>query len=110
MEDQGKKSLSIKFTKSPDYRVVAATGAWGGLTPQGELFCNLFIEHNAPPESVELEVGPISAKEVRKISSHDMVREFQVGIVMRPDIAKSIGEWLVNNAEKAITPHRKMNS
>lgn len=33
----------------------------------------------------------------------ETVREVQVSVVMRPDIAKTIGEWLVNKTE-LVTP------
>ena len=30
-----------------------------------------------------------------------LVRESQIGIVVRPDIARSLGEWLIKKAQEA---------
>lgn len=110
MPELSKKTLNIKFTKAPDYKLVPATGAWGGPTPQGELVCNFFVEHSDIPESIEMEIKEGSSKEIGRSPTHDLVRELQIGIVMRPDIAKSIGKWLTQKAEEIMNPKPHLNS
>ena len=110
MEAPSKRTLEVKFEKSPDFKIVPATGAWGGPTPQGELLCNFYVEYTEIPESIKLEITDGSSEEIGKITTDVLVRELQVGIVMRPDIAKSIGEWLIRNAEQIMSPSPHLNS
>jgi hypothetical protein len=95
------QKISIHFTKSGDYRVVAANGAWGGISPNGDIIFDLFIEKTESPELLELEVmGPGMINELNRVNQK-IVREAQVGAVVRPDIAYSIGRWLIDKAREA---------
>ncbi|MCD6294752.1 MAG: hypothetical protein J7M20_07470 [Deltaproteobacteria bacterium] len=109
MEDLSKKTLDIKFKKTPDYKIVPATGAWGGATPQGEVLCSFFVEHNDIPESIKYKIGDGVAKSSEEQSPVNLVREFQMGVIMRPDIAKSIGQWLIKKAEEIMNPRPNLN-
>jgi len=111
MAQTPKKNIKVEFTKSKDFRTIAATGAWGGLGPQGELICNFFVEKAKLLDKMTVEVDPLTGtvKEIRDSAEDIMEREFQVCIVMRADIAKVVGEWLIKNAEPAITSQIKKN-
>jgi hypothetical protein len=50
--------IKIVFRKAPDYRIIPATGAWGGVNPQGEIVFDLFVEKLELPESVQIKVEP----------------------------------------------------
>lgn len=109
MESDSKKRIKIKYEKSKDFRSVAATGAWGGVTPQREIICNFFIEQTKMPENIglEVEIDTGKIKEIaHKIDVLEHIRELQVGVVMRPDIAKLVGEWLIKKAQQAITEEK----
>ena len=110
MENLSKKTLDIKVTKSPDYKIIPATGAWGGPTPQGEVLCNFFVEHNDIPESIRYEIKDGTARTSEETPSADLVRELQMAVIMRPDIAKSVGHWLIKKAEEIMNPTPKLNS
>lgn len=101
MGDIAKKEIQIKFTKAADYRKFAATGVWGGPTPQGEIFCEFYVECQDLPELIKMEIDPFQGTqdELEKKTSGLFIREIQVGILMRPDIAKSVGEWLIRHAD-----------
>jgi len=103
MKDAKKNSIQIKFDKSKNYNMYAATGAWGGVGPQGEIICHFFVEHQKIPEDLEIEIEENSgkSKEIRK-EANKLVRDIQCTIVMRPDIAKSIAEWLLSNVNKIL--------
>ena len=104
MEKKPGQSINIKFTKTPDYKIIAATGAFGGPTPQGEILCNFFIEYKEPPEFLEIEIGERGGivKETEKIANDYYNRELQIGVLLRPDIAKSVGDWLISHADKVM--------
>ena len=91
----------IRFTKAPDYQVHTATGVWGGVAPQGDIFFDLFIDRNASPEAVIVEIRDAQVHEKERKGGGDIVRELQMGVLLRADIAYSIGKWLMEKAEEA---------
>lgn len=109
MKEKFDTTLDIEYQKATDYKLFPATGAWGGPTPQGEILCNFFVEHTAIPKSVTLTInkGVVQPGEASEPSR--IVRELQTAVIMRPDIAKSIGEWLIRKAEEVLTKS-KLNS
>ena len=96
------KEIKIYFSKAKDYKIIPANGAWGGISPEGSIIFDLFIEKNELPDYIELEIndGKGKAKEINK-KKKKIVRESQIGIVLKPDIAYSIGEWLIDKAKNA---------
>jgi hypothetical protein len=95
--------IRISFRKAEGYKLVPATGAWGGVTPQGEIVFDLYVERKQFPQHIVMvrqESGGYKEDEDRK-EEGAMVREAQVGVVLRPDIAYQIGKWLMETAKKA---------
>jgi len=82
----------------------AATGAWGGVGHHGEIICHFFVDHQQFPEELKIEIGETSKKS-KEIGSeaNKIVRDIQCTVVMRPDIAKSVAEWLLLNVNKILT-------
>ena len=98
------KDIKVIYTEAKDFRTVAATGAWCGVSPTGDIVAHFFVEHPVIPEEININITPDGKKteNVVKESSINFIREQQVGVLMRPDIAKVIGEWLITNADLAI--------
>jgi len=94
------RKVKIKFTKSKDYRNFAVTGAWGGVTATGEITVDLFIERSEAPEYIDLEIDAHSSRETNR-GEEFIIRESQTGLVLRPDIAYTIGDWLIKTAMAA---------
>ncbi len=97
-----KDEIAVYYIKTKDYRMIPATGAWGGISPNGEVVINFYVEQKAIPKKTTLEVteeGKIGKE--KSIGGDDYVREMQVGIVLRPDIAYSIGQFLIRHAKNA---------
>jgi len=92
--------IKIVFKKTPDYRIIPVTGAWGGVNPQGEIIFDLFVER-LEVESVRVKVEPGRPPVETAREGEILVRESQIGIVVRPDIARSLGEWLIKKAQEA---------
>jgi len=102
-QDSTKETFKVQFSRATDYRIIPATGAWGGVTPNGEIVFDLYVERQESPESIEIEV--VDGKQVgekRYPQPQPIEREAQIGVVVRPDIAKAIGEFLIGMADKAI--------
>ena len=95
--------MTIIFSRAEGYRRIPATGAWGGLSPQGEIVFDLYVEQRQNPERMEIEVqkGKIIEKK-RYPDLEPFIRESQVGIVLRPEVAKSVGEFLIKYADLAL--------
>jgi hypothetical protein len=92
--------MKILFKRAADYRIIPVTGAWGGLNPQGEIIFDLFVE-KLEIESIQVRVEPDGSPVETAREGEVHVRESQIGVVVRPDIAKSIGEWLIQKANEA---------
>lgn len=94
--------IHIYFKKADGYKVMPVSGAWGGLTPQGLVHCDFFVEKSENPERVVMSLDETTG-EAREISrspeQNFVVRESLVGVMMQPDMARSIGKWLIAQAD-----------
>lgn len=92
----------VLYRRSKDYHVIAASGAVGGPSPSAEIVFDLYVERFALPEEETLIIDettgtPLPSNPV----DTPVIRESQVGIMMRPDIAYNIGRWLQERARFA---------
>jgi hypothetical protein len=101
MEERKMSDVKIEFRKASDYKMIPVTGAWGGVNPQAEIVFDLFVEKRETPPSVTMRIEMGKAPQEMPIEEGVIVREFQIGIVVRPDIAFSIGKWLIEKAREA---------
>jgi hypothetical protein len=95
------KNVKIYFSKTKDYKIVPATGVWGGVSPNGDIFFDLFIDKHDSPEYLVLKVDSDNKTEEVERGEQKLVRESQIGITLRPDNALVIGKWLIGKAEAA---------
>lgn len=91
----------VKYERSTDYRTVAATGAFGGPAPNGEIVFDLFVERFSVPESENLIIDGLGIMQAPTPIETPILREAQVGVVMRPDIAFALGLFLMEKAQQA---------
>ena len=54
--DDSSAKLRVKYQTSPQYRTYGATGAYGGLSPNGEIVIDFFVERQAPPDNLIIEI------------------------------------------------------
>ena len=92
--------FKIFYRRASDYKIIPATGASGGISPQGEIIFDFFVEKLETDAVVIEQLEPGKIKELSR-EGDKIIRELQVGIVIRPDIAHSIGKFLINTANKA---------
>lgn len=95
------KNIKVYFSKTKDYKIIPATGVWGGISPSGDIAFDLFIDKTNSPEYIELKVNSDNKTEEVKRGEEKLVRESQIGIILRPGVAYTIGEWLIKKAEAA---------
>ena len=102
------RKVRVKFSHSRDYRQVPATGVYGGPNASGQLVCNFFIENREIPEKIDITIKSTGqVEEVPAFTEPSLfIRELQVGIVLAPHAAKSIGEWMIQKANELLQPPR----
>lgn len=101
-EGNGKtQKLVIEYKESPDYRIIPANGAWGGLSPKGDIVMNLYVEYAKTPLSVthDVEQGKLGPESDRDTGGAAITRQLQVGVVMNPGVAESVAKWLLGKVE-----------
>jgi hypothetical protein len=101
-EENGKtQKIVIDYKESPDYRVVAANGAWGGLTPKGDIMMSLYIEHAKTPLTVthSVDAGKLGPEIDRDTAGTAITRHLQVGVMMSPQTAETVANWLLGKVE-----------
>ena len=104
------KTYTVITDRGKDVKSVPITGAWGGITPDSRMVvAHMYTEYNAIPNIIDIEVdqdGKI-LKDDKRISRGDMVREVHSTLVMNPDVAISIGQWLIQNGNLALDLGKK---
>lgn len=96
-----RETIEVRFARDPAYRVYPAVGAWGGLSPNGEVHVDFYVEKRLNPKKVILEIEEgKQVGETRDPNPQPFLRECLFGLVVRPDVARSIGEFLIGLADK----------
>lgn len=90
------KTISIKSTFASDYKMITANGAFGGITPKGEIFIEFFIEK--PRFShVLLETDDSGNVIQEKFEENvEIIRELQLGLLLRADVAEAFAKVLTD--------------
>jgi len=105
-QEKEQAKVFFKYEQSDGYRIVHATGARGALTPNGDILFELFTEFALMP-SEEIRrlnpngtLGELECPQPRK-QTVEMFRQLQVGVVVSPGDAETIGKWLLKKVEEA---------
>ena len=96
-----KKEIKVKYVKADGYKTMSATGCFGGVSAQGEIVADLFVDKPLVPEETKLLVEPGKATELKMEFPRGILREIQASFIIRPDLALGIGKWLIEQAEIA---------
>jgi len=96
--------VKFEFIKANGYRVVYADGVHGGITPRGQIQLNFYTERFPIPQQTvhELDaqgrIGP-ERTELRN-TKEGIIREFEEGVIMNMETARSVAEWLRSKVEE----------
>lgn len=104
MDNPTQREIHIKVREAPDYKRIGATGVYGGLTPNGHLMCNFFIEFNELPTELKHTLqadGSLGPPELHQSmpTLPTLIRELQVGVLLAPQLVRSIGEWFIAQSD-----------
>jgi len=99
----GKNGGQIKFVyiKPEKYEVCYVNGAYGGLTPRGDLLCNFFFESRRLPkeEVAEINDGKLLTTET-DVPENEVLRELKFGVIMTTKEAKNLADWIYDKIEE----------
>ena len=103
--------VTFHFMKSPHYRVIRVSGALGGVTPQNDVMVTLYNERHPIPESVTHDVSQsgLKSEPKRQVGKKGMIREVEAVLSLDPEVAKSLGVWLLKQAEVAEGYQQEVN-
>lgn len=93
-----KEEVTVFYEKADYYMLLPVTGAFGGVNPTGDILVEFYVDKKTPPERMILEVP--GGREISR-EGERFVREIQIGILLRADVAHSIGRWLIEKAAQA---------
>ena len=107
---RSERQITFDYVRSPEFRLIYANGAQGGVTPRGELQFDLFVEQQRPvvQTSHQLVADGLGPEEVEVGPNH--VREVQARIIMNPQQAKALARWLLGTLdayERARSPSKE---
>jgi|SRR5699024_259148 len=89
------KDVHFKYKFPSDYNPDYVNGAYGGVSPNGEIVVNFYFERIPIPyeETVDLDTEAIK-RTLPENHSENVIRYVPSGVVMNIDTAKSFHQWL----------------
>lgn len=94
--EQAPDKWEVKYVKSSDFKSFFSTGIIGGVTLNGLIDMNFFIDTKKIPEKVMLEIkdGKLNEPKVSDIKEWSSTREMFVGVLIDVNTARVIRDWL----------------
>lgn len=93
------QSFKIKYIFQDDYNPIYINGAYGGVTPSGEIVANFYFERHPLPNS---ETWTQDKQDLEpKDLANSAVRVVETGIIISPKTARNIAEWLLEKIRLA---------
>lgn len=88
--------VTFNYKKGPECPTFHADGFFGGLTPKGHLYIDIFVERGPTPKRAEYQVDDTGTKltEVSREGLEGVVRHVQCGIIMDMAAAKQLHTWI----------------
>jgi hypothetical protein len=95
--------VNVTFRKTSSYNQFPAGGVWCTRTVNGQILCDFYLESEEPPESLVLGIsdkGKQVSEEAREFSGDapGFMRTVLTGVVMTPEVAEIVGQFLVETA------------
>lgn len=107
MPDEQPNEITFVYEDADHVRTLTATGAHGGPTPDGaSVIANLYVERASIPHHVSHQIderGEVDLSEMsEQVTRGELTREVQASLVMTPEHALQLGQWLQRNAQQAM--------
>ncbi|MDR7434121.1 MAG: hypothetical protein QN189_03210 [Armatimonadota bacterium] len=98
----GVRTIPIKVRYPEGVPTLYVHGAWGGVGPKGEIIVYLYQESQEFPSAFQVTVdarGKVQRHEAVEYSGA-VEREVLAKLLMPPEVARAVGEWLKSKAEE----------
>lgn len=102
------KEVIYTFEKLDGYRVVPVDGAWGGINYRKAIRVELFTEVPIATEKIKYKLNNnnVLGDEIERIPKVnddviEITRQIHTALVMTPEVARTIAEWLLKRCEEA---------
>jgi hypothetical protein len=91
-----KQKVVFYYLKTGNYRTYHVDGVFGGVTPKGGIFMELFSEKGPTPDTVthELNDNASLGQEISRQSKDGIIRQVEAGLVLDLTTAEAIRNWL----------------
>lgn len=98
------EEVNFKYKFAEDYNPIYSNGAYGGVSPRGEIVINFYLERNPIPHTETVEInskGEFVGKPKLDPENHDknVIRYVSTGIIMNLESAKALHQWLGEHIE-----------
>ncbi|MDE0646042.1 MAG: hypothetical protein OXH84_07405 [Gammaproteobacteria bacterium] len=96
MSSNTTKEIKFHYIKSSNFRVIPASGVWGGVNPRGLIDMTFFTERSPIPTVLTHSItseGQLG-EEIARETKDGLVRDVHVSIVIDLPFAKSFRDWL----------------
>lgn len=101
------KEIVVNYIKTKNYRSFYIDGIFGGLTPNGKIYAELFLQRSVTPQTIKYKVeSGIMKDEIERTGKEGVVREIEAGVIMDIETAKVLKNWL----ETKIAEHEKLTN
>ncbi len=107
------KKITFHYDKTPSYRSYHVDGIFGGLTPRGKIYCELFIDRNPTPQTSVHELskdGVLSGIPIKKTGKDGIIREVECGMIFDIDTATTFKEWLESKIKQYKEENLKLSN
>lgn len=90
------KQIDVHYLKTSNYRTYHVDGMFGGVTPSGKIYVELFTHRAVTPQIIRYSITAegMLGEEIEREGKEGIVREIETGIVMDIDVAKVFRTWL----------------
>lgn len=95
--DDAGRQIRFHYIKNNNFRVIHVDGAYGGLTPRGNIHMAVYSERNAIPRETTFALkdsGGLVDKPKEVVSRDGVVRELDADLMMDVKTAKEVHQWL----------------
>lgn len=91
-----KPEIELHYLKTNSYRSFHVDGVFGGITPRGNIYMELFLERSPTPKKTihKLNDDGLLGKEVSREGKTGLIREIEAGLVLDLATAEIVNDWL----------------